>query len=108
MNSNSNKIQNPETPVMKSSQMSDRDFLNDMLTTEKYLTASFNYAINEASNQTIYQDLMRISEDVHQCQRDLYNTMFANGWYSLTTADTATLQQSYQQFEGYKQQLPLH
>ncbi|UOQ46014.1 spore coat protein [Halobacillus salinarum] len=106
MNQQSSKIQNPETTVPKTPQMNERDFLNDQLTTEKYMTASYNIALNEASNQELYQDLATIFKETQDCQRNLYNLMFKNGWYSLEQAEQMKVQQAYQQFNGYKSQLP--
>ncbi|WP_163536907.1 spore coat protein [Gracilibacillus sp. YIM 98692] len=102
------KVQNPETQLPKSKSMNDRDFLNDMLSTQKYLSQAYSTALNEASNQTLYQDILHIFEDTQNCQRELYNLMFKNGWYTLEQADPQSCQQSYQQFQQYKQQFPLH
>ncbi len=46
MNNNQNKTQNPETPIPKTPEMNERDFLNDMLSYEKYITASYSTAMN--------------------------------------------------------------
>lgn len=105
---NQNKVQNPETQVPKTPQMNDRDFANDMLSTEKYITAAYSTALNEASNQAIYQDLSTIFNETQDCQRNLYNLMFKHGWYSLEKADQQKIQQAYQQFNGYTNQLPIH
>ncbi len=105
---NNQKIQNPETQIPKSAAMNDRDFMNDILSTEKYLTQAYSIALNEASNQTLYQDILHIFEDTQNSQRELYNLMFKNGWYSVEQASNQTCQQSYQQFQQYKQQLPSH
>jgi spore coat protein CotF len=105
MNSNQQqKITNPETQIQKGPQMNERDFVNDLLSTEKYLSTSYSTALNEASHQALYQDLLTISNETHQLQRDLYNLMFKNGWYTLEAADTQKLQQSHQQFSNYIQQ----
>ncbi|GGF32323.1 hypothetical protein GCM10010954_34410 [Halobacillus andaensis] len=101
-----NKIQNPETQIPKTPQMNERDFVNDLLTTEKYMTGAYNIALNEASNQTLYQDLATIFKETQDCQRNLYNLMFKNGWYALEQAEQTKVQNSYQQFSGYKNQLP--
>ncbi|SER78994.1 Coat F domain-containing protein [Gracilibacillus ureilyticus] len=103
-----NKIQNPETTVQKTQAMNDRDFLTDILATEKYLTQAYSTALNEASNQHLYQYILNIFEETQNCHRELYNLMFQNGWYSLEQADMQKCQQSYQQFQQDKQQLPLH
>ena len=103
-NNQQQKITNPETQIQKGPQMNERDFVNDLLSTEKYLSTSYSTALNEVSHQALYQDLLTISNETHQLQRDLYNLMFKNGWYALEAADTQKLQQSHQQFSGYIQQ----
>ncbi|MCT2535938.1 spore coat protein [Aquibacillus koreensis] len=108
MNQQSQKIKNPETQVPKTPQMNDRDFVNDMLTTEKYMTDAYSTALNEASNQAIYQDVASIFRETQDCQRNLYNLMFKNGWYSLEAADQNKIQQAHQQFTGYTSQFPIH
>ncbi|WP_026569544.1 spore coat protein [Sediminibacillus sp. JSM 1682029] len=100
------KVQNPETQVPKTPQMSERDFVNDVLASEKYLTGAYSIALNEASNQGLYQDLAAICKETQDCQRTLYNLMFKNGWYSLEKADQQKIQQAYQQYSGYLNQLP--
>lgn len=105
---NQQKVQNPETQVQKTPEMNDRDFLNDMLSTEKYMTQSYSTALNEASNQALYQDLSAIFNETQDMQRTLYNLMFKNGWYSLDKADQNNVQQANQQFTGYTNQFPVH
>ena len=72
-NQNQQKIKNPETQVPKTPQMNERDFINDLLTTEKYMTTSYSMALHEASHQGLYQDMMQIFSETQNCQRDLYN-----------------------------------
>ncbi|SDH61314.1 Coat F domain-containing protein [Alteribacillus persepolensis] len=102
----SNKIQNPKTEVPQTPEMNDRDFLNDMLTTEKYMTDSYSTAMNEASHQDLYNDISLIFSETQNVQRDLFNLMFKKGWYSFEAADQQTISQTYQQFTGYNSQLP--
>ncbi|MGE6379337.1 spore coat protein [Peribacillus muralis] len=103
---NQNKVQNPESPVAKTPQMNDRDFINDMLATEKYFCNSLSVALHEMSNQALFQDIFSVSKENQEMQRELYNLMFEKGWYGLEEAQTASLSQSYQQFSGYKSQFP--
>ena len=112
MNFNSNQgmqnqtIQNPESPVQKTPEMNERDFTNDLLTTEKYMTDSYNTFLNEASHQALYQDVLNIFTETQNEQRQLYNLMFQKGWYKLEPAEQQKLQQKYQQFQGYTNQFP--
>lgn len=106
MQQNEQKIQNPKVETPNTPQMNDRDFLNDMLATEKYMTTSYSFALNEASNQALYNDLSLICKETDDMQRELYNLMFKKGWYSLEGESSQKLQQSYTQFQGYSAQFP--
>ncbi|MBM7541469.1 spore coat protein [Amphibacillus cookii] len=103
-----NKIQNPETPIEKSPQLNDRDIINDLLATEKYMTDGYCTALNEASNHALYEDLLQIFTETQNQQRHLYNLMFKNGWYSLDKADTQQITQAVNQFTDYMNQFPVH
>lgn len=106
MNNQQNKIQNPQTQVPETPQMSDRDFINDILATEKYMTSSYSIAENEASHENLYRDIHSINMETQDCQRNLFNIMFKKGWYSFEAVDQQKLNQSYQQFSGYSSQFP--
>jgi spore coat protein CotF len=105
-NQNQQKIQNPETQVQKTPQMNDRDFINDILTTEKYMTQGYDIALNEVSHDQLYQDVLAIYTETANAQRSIYNLMFKKGWYGVEAAEAQKLQQSHQQFQGYSNQFP--
>ncbi|UII55462.1 spore coat protein [Cytobacillus spongiae] len=100
------KIQNPETQVPQTPKMNDRDFTNDLLAMEKYMTDSYCTFLNEASHDALYQDVLSIFTETQQAQRQFYQLMFQHGWYKVTPAQQQNLQQSYQQFQGYASQFP--
>ncbi|SDJ01576.1 spore coat protein [Natribacillus halophilus] len=99
-------IQNPQTTVPNTQNMTDKDFLNDLLTTEKYMTASYTTAMNEASHDQLFQQISNVCHETEQCSRQLFNKMFQNGWYALEGAPTQTIQQSHQEYAGMQNQLP--
>ncbi|KQL46215.1 hypothetical protein AN963_14685 [Brevibacillus choshinensis] len=108
---NQNQIANPQSaqlPQVKGPQMNDRDYMNDCLTTCKYLADSLNVAVWEASHQQLHQDFLQILNETHQSQREAYELMFRKGWYKLEAAEQQKLQQTYQQFSGYSTQFPYH
>jgi spore coat protein CotF len=87
--------------------MNDRDFINDILLTEKYMTAAYSTALNEMSHENLYQDVKAIFNETQDCQRQLFYLMFKKGWYSLSAEGPQQLQQDYQQFSNYaNQQFP--
>lgn len=102
-------IANPQTnqlPQVKGPEMNDRDFLNDGLSTCKYLTDSLNDAVREASHRELYNDMLQILNETHHCARELYEVMFQNGWYKLEAEEQQKVQQADQQFSGYSTQFP--
>lgn len=98
--------QSPQLPQVKGPEMNDRDFLNDGLSTCKYLTDSLNVAVREASHEQLHADLVQILTETHHSARELYNMMFQNGWYKLEAEEQQKLQQAQQQFSGYSSQFP--
>ncbi|QYR21821.1 spore coat protein [Paenibacillus sp. sptzw28] len=106
---NNNVIANPQSnqlPQVKGPEMNDRDFLNDGLSTCKYLTDSLNVAVREASHDQLHADMLQILVETHHSARELYNMMFQNGWYKLEAEEQQKLQQAQQQFSGYSSQFP--
>ncbi|WP_440446387.1 spore coat protein [Neobacillus bataviensis] len=106
---NPNQIANPQTgqlPKVKGPEMNDRDFVNDGLSTCKYLTDSLNTAVREASHEKLHADLLQILNETHQSCRELYLLMFQNGWYKLEAEEQQKVDQAYQQFSSYSSQFP--
>lgn len=81
------KIENPKVEVPETIEMNDRDYINDILETEKNMSDNLNIALNEASNNTLYEEIFTIFTETKNCQRELYNMMFKKGWYSLEKAE---------------------
>lgn len=104
-----NQIGNPKPPtepMVKGPAMNDRDRLNDILLTEKYLTDGLNIAAREASHAILHQDIMLVLNETHDCARDIYTIMFEHGWYKMEAEQQNTLDQTYQQFSNYSTQFP--
>jgi spore coat protein CotF len=105
-----NKIANPtssaQNQTQQTAQMTDRDRLNDVLATQKYLTDGFNIAVREASHDALHRDVLTCLTETHQCARDIYNTMFQQGWYTLEAEEQQKLDQAYQKFNSYTSQFP--
>ncbi len=102
-------IQNPKSSggqQVKGPEMNDRDRLNDILATEKYITDGFNVFTREASHRSLYNDSAKILNETHQCARDLFNVMFQKSMYKLEGTDQQQLQQVQQQFQTYTKQFP--
>lgn len=92
---NNNKIQNPKIEVSKTIEMNDENYLNDMLETEKNMSVNMTIALNEASNETLYNELYEMFLQIKNSQRDLYELAFRKGWYSLEKAEQTKISEEY-------------
>src|SRR5690554_3191353 len=85
---NGDMIKNPNINIAqnKSQDMNDRDYLNDILATEKYLSAAYNTFLLEISHTELHTDVKQILSETHDCAREIFNLMFENGFYSFQSA----------------------
>lgn len=95
-----------QEPKQKGPEMNDRDYLNDILSTEKYLSNGFNTGLSEMQNPKLHQDVQNILNSVHQSQAQLFDLMFQKGWYKMEAAEQQQVSQAYTQFNNYKTQFP--
>lgn len=105
---NQGKIKNQSVgvPTVKGPGINDRDILNDILSTQKYLTDNYNIFVREASHEKLHQTVMGVFQETHQMAREAYNLMFKKGWYTLTSAARQNVEQTHQQFTNYQTQFP--
>ena len=82
-----NKISNPKTEVPETIELNDCDYLNETLACEKNMSINMTYALNETSNDTLYNELYPIFKEIKDEQRKLFNLAFEKGWYSLEKAE---------------------
>lgn len=104
--SNNSTIKNPTTQFQKGTEMNDRDRINDILATEKWLTDGFNVFVRETSHQSLFNDVLHILNETHHAARDVFNLMFEKGWYSLHPEQPSQVSKHHQKFAGYENQIP--
>lgn len=84
----------------------DRDKINDLLVSEKYLTEGYNISTFEAVNPQLQNTLKNILNETHNNRQTLYQVMDQRGWYKTENANQQQVIQAYNKFSGYKSQLP--
>ena len=82
-----NEIKNPKKEVSTGIEMNDCDYLTSVLELEKNMSNNYSIALNEASNDYLYEDYFTLFEDTKDAARECYNLMFQNGWYTLEEAE---------------------
>ncbi len=85
-NNMNNKVNNPEVNVSKTINMNEKNYLEVILENEKNMSNNLSIAIDEASNDLLFDKFYDIFDDVKCAARDAFNLMFKNGWYTLEKA----------------------
>lgn len=94
------------TKSAKDANVNDRDRMQDLLATEKYLTNSYDTFLNEASHDALFQVVKQNHSKCQDLQRQVYNTMFKKGWYKLAVADAQSVSDAFNNAVKGKNQLP--
>lgn len=90
-----NKVQNPKIELDSSIEMNDENYLNDILETEKNMSVNFTYALNEASNDTLFNEIYEMFKQIKEAQRNLFELSFRKGFYTLEKAETNKINEEY-------------
>ena len=76
----------------------EEDVLNILLLFEKNLSNNYSVAINEMSNKILYKKIMDIFEDTKDMAREIYNIMYAKGYYNLTSETETKIEKSFTKY----------
>ena len=82
-----NKVCCDEVKVSASLEMNDRDYLNDILSSEKDLAKCTTTALTEASNDSIRKEIFEIFKAIDEMQAKAFELAWNNGWYKLEEAE---------------------
>lgn len=96
----------PQEPQVKGPEMNDRDRINEVLSSIKYMTVGYNIGLNEMQNPKLHQTVGQILHEYHQMQYQVFEQMFQRGWYKMKAADQQEISQAHTQFSGYSTQFP--
>lgn len=92
---NKNMIQNKKTEVSTGLSLNDKDYMNSLLSTLKEMTKNYAVALTEASNETLYEEIKKLFDKTIALQRQTYEIMFQNGWYSIEKADDPKIKNKF-------------
>lgn len=85
---NNNCICNPKTDVPSGKMFNDKDYINCLLSNLKEMIKNYSISLTEASNEDLYNSYKSMFDNYIAMQREVYELMFRNGWYSLEKVDS--------------------
>ncbi len=82
----------------------DKDILGDALSAEKATTGLFNMASNECVHDNVRNTMLKILEQEHCIQNEVFNMMHTRGFYETPAAEETKVKETEQKFsQGYRQ-----
>lgn len=93
---NSNMICNPKTEVPTGKSLNDKDYLNCLLSSLKEMVKNYSVILTEVSNENLYNNYKEMFDRYSKLQREVYELLFRNGWYSLEKAEVQKISSKVQ------------
>ncbi len=87
------------------SNLTDREIMDDILTSQKHITGVYNSFSNECVNQKLQDDMMKILKEEHSIQFSVFGEMQKKGWYSPCAAQPQMIDETKTKFENIAKQL---
>ncbi len=72
----------------------DKLFLMDILEMEKNMAVNMTYALNEASNDILYQELYDIFQSISEMTKEIFNLAYNKNYYRLTKVDNSKINET--------------
>lgn len=85
--------------------LTDREIMDDILTSQKHITSVYNTFSNECVNQKLQDDMLRILKEEHSIQFSVFGDMQKKGWYNPCAAQAQMIDETKTKFENIAKQL---
>ena len=79
--------------------MQDKEILQDTLSSQKGATVHFNLAANECAMPALREEMIRILNEEHQMQANVFTEMQQRGWYPTPLAPEQKVQCTKEKFQ---------
>lgn len=77
--------------------MTDKEYITDILCSEKAACNLYNTAVIESANQ-VHQTFKTVLDHTYSTQHQVFNVMSQKGWYPIEPAEQSKVDQVKQQF----------
>ena len=87
------------------SNFTDREIMDDILSSQKHITDGYNTFSNECVNQNLQSDMLNILKEEHNMQFTVFSEMQKRGWYNPCAAQQQMISETKTKFENIATQL---
>ncbi len=90
---------------MAQNPMTDKEIMDDILSSQKMITGTYNTFTNECVNQQLRTDFLNILREEHNLQQSVFDQMLTRGWYSPASAEQQKVSATFTKFSNIQQTL---
>lgn len=80
--------------------MGDKEVLGDLLSSQKFAASNYNTYAGECKCTELRDDFLRILNEEHMIQYELFNEMSTRGWYQTKSAPPNEVTTVLNKFQG--------
>lgn len=84
------------------SKMSDKEYVQDCISSQKYIASSYNTYAFECVDTQLKNDMLTILKDEQMINKQLYDQMQTNGWYQVQYAQPQQVTELANKFSSFK------
>lgn len=84
--------------------ITEKDMMYDVLSSQKFITDTYNTFTNECASASTRDEFMKILQEEHQIQAEVFDTIKQRGWYQTPAAEQQKIQQAKQKYQDAKNQ----
>lgn len=84
--------------------MNDQERITDLILSEKKMSSNYDTFASECVNVQLRDEYLKIFNQGHQTQTDLFKMAQSKGWYQVEQAPESKVSTAYQKFSNQKPQ----
>ena len=90
---------------MNQCNFTDKEIMEDILSSQKLITGTYNTFTNECVNQQLRTDFLNILREEHNIQQSVFDQMKTRGWYCPAQAEQNKVSTALTKFTNIKESL---
>ena len=75
--------------------MNNKEFMMDILETEKSMSVNMTYALNEASSKHLYDKYFKMFKEINKATKDVFSLAYSKGFYKLEKETPKKINDAY-------------
>ena len=84
--------------------MNDQERITDLILSEKKMSANYDTFASECVNVQLRDEYLKLFQQGHQTQTDLFQTAQQKGWYQVEQAPESKVSTAYTRFTNQRHQ----